>query len=125
MAKALPTEIPLAVVASDLVRGETVVFRKAMWRAVRVSCTCQESMHRWSARAAFWSMESDGNVPVDTVLAMDVDRVLAVSLNGSFLDGERPERPADVMQQAISILQRAHVRSSWAGQISDCASWLV
>ncbi|MGI6567275.1 MAG: patatin-like phospholipase family protein [Firmicutes bacterium] len=105
-------EIPLAVVASDLVRGETVVFRQGdvAW-AVRVSCTVPGIYAPVECQGRFLV---DGglteNVPVDTVLAMDVDRVLAVSLNGSFLDGERPERPADVMQQAISILQRAHVK---------------
>ena len=35
--------------------------------------------------------------------------MLAVSLNGSFLDSGKPERPAEAIQQAISILQRAHV----------------
>jgi NTE family protein len=81
-------EIPLAVVASDLVRGETVVFRQGdvAW-AVRVSCTVPGIYAPVECQGRFLV---DGglteNVPVDTVLA------------------------TDVMQQAISILQRAHVK---------------
>ncbi len=104
-------DIPLAVVTSDLVRGETVVLDQGdvAW-AVRVSCTVPGIYAPVEYRGRYLV---DGglteNVPVNTALQMDVDRVIAVSLNGSFLD-EKPERPADVIQQAICILQRAHVK---------------
>ncbi|NMB11217.1 MAG: patatin family protein [Firmicutes bacterium] len=104
--------IPLAVVTSDLISGETVVFTTGdvAW-AARVSATVP---------GIYAPVEYQGrllvdggltqNVPVVTALAMDVDIVLAVSLNGSFLDRGQPERPAEAIQQAISILQRAHVK---------------
>ncbi|NLY29276.1 MAG: patatin-like phospholipase family protein [Firmicutes bacterium] len=104
-------DTPLAVVASDLVRGETVVLSQGdVALAVRISCTVPgiyapvEHHGRYLVDGGLTE-----NVPVDTALQMDIDGVIAVSLNGSFLDGEKPERPADVIQQAISILQRAHV----------------
>lgn len=104
--------IPLAVVTSDLISGETVVFSSGdvAW-AARVSATVP---------GIYAPVEYEGrllvdggltqNVPVATALAMDVDVVLAVSLNGPFLDNDKPERPAEAIQQAISILQRAHVK---------------
>ncbi|HHV94549.1 MAG TPA: patatin family protein [Firmicutes bacterium] len=103
--------IPLAVVASDLLRGEKVVLRHGdVARAVRISCTVPgiyapvECQGRYLVDGGLTE-----NVPVATVLELDVDAVIAVSLNGSFLAGGKPERPADVIQQAINILQRAHV----------------
>jgi NTE family protein len=103
--------VPLAVVTSDLVSGESVVFASGdvAW-AARVSATVP---------GIYAPVEYQGrllvdggltqNVPVTTAREMDVDVVLAVSLNGSFLDSGKPERPAEAIQQAISILQRAHV----------------
>ncbi|NMB45116.1 MAG: patatin-like phospholipase family protein [Firmicutes bacterium] len=105
-------EVPLAVVTSDLISGETVVFTSGdvAW-AARVSATVPGIYAPVEYRGR---LLVDGgltqNVPVTTALAMDVDVILAVSLNGSFLDSGPPERPAEAIQQAISILQRAHVK---------------
>jgi NTE family protein len=104
--------IPLAVVTSDLVSGESVVFTSGdvAW-AARVSATVPGIYAPVEYRGR---LLVDGgltqNVPVSTARAMDVDVVLAVSLNGSFLESGKPERPAEAIQQAISILQRAHVK---------------
>ncbi len=103
--------IPLAVVTSNLVSGETVVFTQGdvAW-AARVSATVPGI---YAPVEHEGSLLVDGgltqNVPVDTLLQMGVDVALAVSLNGSFLHQGMPERPAETIQQAISILQRAHV----------------
>lgn len=104
--------MPLAVVTSDLATGEKVVFSTGdvAW-AARVSATVP---------GIYAPVEYQGrllvdgglteNVPVDTALGMDIDVVLAISLNGSFLQGGKPGRPAEAIQQAISILQRGHVK---------------
>ena len=100
--------IPLAIITSDIVTGETVVFTEGdvAW-AARVSA---------SVPGIYAPVEYEGhllvdggitqNVPVETVRQMEVDVVLAVNLNGTFLHHIRPERPIEAMQQAISILQR-------------------
>lgn len=103
--------IPLAIITSDIATGETVVFTEGdvAW-AARVSA---------SVPGIYAPVEYEGhllvdggitqNVPVETVRQMEVDVVLAVNLNGTFLHHIRPERPIEAMQQAISILQRAHI----------------
>jgi NTE family protein len=104
--------IPLAVVATDLSSGEAVVFRQGdLMRAIRASSTFPglfapvEYEGRWLVDGAFAA-----SVPVAALSPFNVDKVVAVHLNG-------PLRPRitnffEVVGQAFQIAQ-ARAESTW------------
>ena len=104
-------EIPLAVVTTNILDGGTVVFTEGdvAW-AARVSATVPGI---YAPVEYGDDLLVDGgltqNVPVEALLSMGVDITLAVSLNESFWHRGMPEHPVETIQQAITILQRAHI----------------
>jgi NTE family protein len=106
-------ELPLAVVAADLVRGEKVVMREGnVARAVRASAAIP---------GVFCPVEYRGRtlvdgavverVPVHTAREMGADIVLAVDV-GIYTDGGKPHHILDVITQSLDLMQRDLCRVS-------------
>ncbi|MCW3489924.1 patatin-like phospholipase family protein [Dethiobacter alkaliphilus] len=100
-------EKPLAVVATDLVRGEKVVISDGLVaRAVRASAAIPGVFCPVEFRGR---MLVDGavveRVPVHTARDMGADVVLAVDL-GIYVDGSKPNHIVDVIAQSLDIMQR-------------------
>ncbi|MFO8064015.1 MAG: patatin-like phospholipase family protein [Spirochaetota bacterium] len=99
-------QIPLRVVAVDLLTGELIVFREgSVARAVRASS---------SIPGIFSPLEDDGrllvdggvknNIPADIVKEMGADTVIAVDVNANALKPEGPENVFDVMMYSMRIM---------------------
>ena len=111
-------QTPFAVVATDLVTGEPVVFkdRGDVIGPVRASC---------SYPGLFLPVEIDGRwlvdggisttVPVDAVRGMGATHVLAVYLHTVAVDGVRPTNMMQVVGQCFSILQD-RMATDWRGE---------
>lgn len=104
-------EIPLGIVTTNILNGETVIFTEGdvAW-AARVSATVPGIYA--PVEYGDYLLVDGGitqNVPVDALLDMGVDITIAVSLNEAFCHRGLPERPVETIQQAITILQRAHI----------------
>ena len=106
--------IPLAVVATDFVTGEPVVFRTGpILEAVRASCAYP---------GMFQPVKVNGRLLVDGMLAhavpttplreMGADRVLAVYLSAHWVNLNGPRHVFDVIGQCFSIAQ-AKMSSFW------------
>lgn len=106
-------EKPLAVVATDLVRGEKVVIQDGVVaRAVRASAAIP---------GVFCPVEYRGRtlvdgavverVPVSTAREMGADIVFAVDL-GIYVDANKPNHIMDVIAQSLDIMQRDQCRRS-------------
>ena len=99
-------EIPLTVVAVDLLTGELIEFHEgSVARAVRASS---------SIPGIFSPLEWDGkllvdggvlnNVPADIVKAMGADIVIAVDVNANAIKQQGPENVFDVMMYSMRIM---------------------
>lgn len=104
---------PLAVVATDLCRGEKVVIREGnVAKAVRASAAIP---------GVFCPVEYRGltlvdgavveRVPVQTARDMGADVVIAVDV-GIYVDGAKPQHILDVISQSLDIMQRDLCRHS-------------
>lgn len=99
-------EIPLRVVAVDLLSGELYIFEEgSVARAVRASSSIPGifSPLEWEGRLLV-----DGgvknNVPADVVKDMGADIVIAVDVNANALKPEGPENVFDVMMYSMRIM---------------------
>lgn len=108
--------IPFRAVATDMVRGERVVFERGdLARALRASM---------SVPGAFAPIEVDGrllgdgglvmNLPVDVALAMGADVVVAVNIGTPLAPREALSSLVGVTQQMINILTEQNVRDQMA-----------
>ncbi|HZK24940.1 MAG TPA: patatin-like phospholipase family protein [Oscillospiraceae bacterium] len=100
-------EVPLAIVATDLCRGEKVVMQEGLVaRAVRASAAIP---------GIFRPLEEgeqvlvDGavieRVPAPTARTLGADLVIAVDV-GIYLDGHKPQHILDVITQSLDVMQR-------------------
>ena len=100
-------ELPLAVVATDFLSGEPVVFRSGpLIPAIRASCAYP---------GVFVPVEVEGRLMVDGLLAysvptvplrqMGAERVLASHLRASWVSQEGPQHVLEIIAQCFSIAQ--------------------
>jgi NTE family protein len=106
-------ELPLAVVAADLVHGEKVVINEGnVARAVRASAAIP---------GIFCPVEYQGRtlvdgavverVPVQTARELGADLILAVDV-GIYTNGSKPMHILDVISQSLDLMQRDLCRLS-------------
>jgi NTE family protein len=108
-------KIPLGIVATDLVRGETICFTEGeIGPAVRASCAYP---------GLFLPVEHNGQymvdgfltapVPTTEVRQMGAQLVIGIHLEPGLLN-EKPRNTIEVISRSFSIIQ-AHSRGAWRG----------
>ncbi len=108
-------KIPLGIVATDLVRGETICFTEGeIGPAVRASCAYP---------GLFLPVEHNGRymvdgfltapVPTTEVRQMGAQVVIGIHLEPGLLN-EKPRNTIEVISRSFSIIQ-AHSRGAWRG----------
>ncbi|HEY3926884.1 MAG TPA: patatin-like phospholipase family protein [Candidatus Koribacter sp.] len=105
---------PLAVVATDFITGEAVIFRNGpIVEAVRASCAYPGMFQpvRVNGRLLVDGMLSQG-VPTTPLREMGADRVLGVYLSAHWVNLQGPRHVFDVIGQCFSIAQ-AKMSSIW------------
>jgi NTE family protein len=134
-------EIPLAVVATDVEKGERVVFREGpIWEAVRGSISIPGIFvpHRYQGRVLIDGGVID-RVPITVAREMGADIVIAVDV-GLFEKEVQVKSVFDVIFQSIEIMEReilrtrmlnadlvirpdvGHISSTAFTQIDDCVA---
>jgi NTE family protein len=109
------TRIPLAIVATDLIKGESVHFRTGeIGPALRASCAYPGLFLPVEYRGLFLV---DGflteQVPAPALREMGAELVISVHLEPGLLDS-KPRNTIEVISRAFSIIQGVS-RQSWRG----------